>query len=69
MSGLGSVIRESFAELSESDFSAGAGLGSSWQVGDKDLTVKLKGRYRRWFDSEVNEFQVLIGLGGRIGGR
>ena len=59
------VINDSDAE-SESDFSIGAGLGYQWRLGSA-LVLRAEGRYRRWFDDEVNDFSFLLGLGTRAG--
>ncbi len=53
---------------SETDFSAGGGVGYQLRPG-ATLVVRAEGQYRRWFDDEVNDFSILIGLGARIGGR
>ena len=53
---------------SETDSSAGAGLGYQWRLGSA-LVLRAEGGYRRWFDGEVNDFSLLLGLGTRLGGR
>ena len=53
---------------SETDFSAGGGMGYQLRLGPT-FVVRAEGRYRRWFDDAVNDFSLLIGLGARIGGR
>ena len=52
----------------EGHFFAGAGLGYQWRVGPA-FVLRAEGRYRRWFDDEVNEFSLMLGLGTRLGGR
>ena len=59
------VISASDAE-SETDFSAGAGLGYQWRLGP-DFILRAEGRYRYWFDDEVNDLSFLLGLGTRAG--
>ena len=68
VSGLGTVFGVSGGGDSESEFGAGVGLGNSFRLGDTNLALRIEGRYRRFFDSSLNEFQFLIGFGGRIGG-
>ena len=51
---------------SETNFSAGAGLGYQWRLGP-DFLLRTEGRYRYWFDDEVNDFSFLLGLGTRAG--
>ncbi len=52
---------------SESEFSAGAGLGYRWHLGPA-FVLRAEGRYRRWFDDEgPNDFSLLLGLGTRAG--
>ena len=53
---------------SETDFSAGAGLGYQWRLGSA-LVLRAEGRYRRWFNEEINDLSLIIGLGTRLGGR
>ena len=53
---------------SETDFSAGAGLGYQWRLGSA-LVLRAEGQYRRWFSEEVNDLSLIIGLGTRLGGR
>ena len=53
---------------SETDFSAGGGLGYQWRLGSA-LVLRAEGGYRRWFDGEVNDFSLLLGLGTRLGRR
>ena len=67
---------------SETDFSAGVGLGHQWILGPS-LIFRAEGRYRRWsregasvvsffvsdnFVEGTNEFSLIFGLGTRIGG-
>lgn len=52
----------------EADFSAGAGAGYQLRLGS-GYFVRAEGQYRRWFDDEVNDFSILMGLGARFGGR
>ena len=59
------VISASDAE-SETDFSVGAGLGYQWRLGP-DFILRTEGRYRYWFDDEVNDLSFLLGLGTRAG--
>ena len=51
---------------SETDFSAGAGLGYQSSLGSA-LVLRAEGRYRHWFDDRVNDFSFLLGLGTRAG--
>ena len=53
---------------SETDFSAGAGLGYQWRLGSA-LVLRAEGQYRRWFNEEINDLSLIIGLGTRLGGR
>ena len=50
---------------SETDFSAGAGLGYQWRLGPA-FVLRAEGRYRLWFEDEVNDFSLLLGLGTRL---
>ena len=52
----------------EADFSAGGGLGYQIRAGAA-FVMRAEAQYRRWFDDEVNDFSLLVGLGARIGGR
>ncbi len=52
----------------EADFSAGGGVGYQVYLGPA-FVVRAEGQYRRWFDDEVNDFSLLIGIGVRLGGR
>ena len=52
----------------ETDFSAGAGLGYQWRLGPA-FVLRMEGRYRRWFDDEINEISFILGFGTRLGGR
>ncbi|MDE2997528.1 MAG: hypothetical protein OXU79_00445 [Gemmatimonadota bacterium] len=52
----------------EADFSAGGGVGYQLRAGAAFL-LRAEGQYRRWFDDEVNDFSLLVGLGARVGGR
>ena len=52
----------------EADFSAGGGVGYQVYLG-RAFVVRAEGQYRRWFDDEVNDFSLLIGIGARLGGR
>lgn len=52
----------------EADFSAGGGAGYQFRAGAA-FVVRAEAQYRRWFDDEVNDFSLLIGLGARIGSR
>ena len=51
----------------EADFSAGGGAGYQFRAGAA-FVVRAEAQYRRWFDDEVNDFSLLVGLGARIGG-
>ncbi len=53
---------------SETDFSAGAGLGYQWRLGPA-FVLRAEGRYRLWFEDEVNDFSLLLGLGTRLNGK
>ena len=53
---------------SVTDFAAGGGLGYQWRLGPT-FVVRAEGRYRRWFDGEVNDYSLLLGLGTRFGRR
>ena len=53
---------------SETDFSAGAGLGYQWCLGSA-LVLRAEGQYRRWFNEEINDLSLIVGLGTRLGGR
>ena len=66
--GLGALLVLSDEYDSETEFSAGAGLGYQWRLGPA-FVLRAEGRYRRWFDEEINNFSFLIGLGTRLGGR
>ena len=57
---------DGFDSDSDSDFSVGAGLGYQWRLGS-DLILRTEGRYRLWFDDEVNDFSFLLGVGTRAG--
>ncbi len=52
----------------EADFSAGGGVGYQLRAGAAFL-IRAEAQYRRWFDDEVNDYSLLVGLGARIGGR
>ena len=60
------LVTNGFDAESETDFSAGAGLGYQWRLGSA-LVLRAEGRYRYWFDDEVNDFSFLLGLGTRAG--
>ncbi len=53
---------------SETDFSAGGGMGYQLRLGTS-FVLRAEGQYRRWFDDEVNDLSLLVGLGARLGGR
>ncbi len=53
---------------SETDFSAGAGLGYQWRLGPA-FVLRAEGRDRLWFEDEVNDFSLLLGLGTRLNDR
>ena len=57
-----------FSDDSESEFSVGAGLGYQWRLGPA-FVLRAEGRYRRWFEDEVNDFSLTLGLGTRLSGR
>ena len=51
----------------DTDFSAGLGMGYLWRIGPA-FTLRMEGQYRRWFDTESNNFSLVFGLGTRLGG-
>lgn len=51
--------------FSDSDFGAGAKIGYRVLIGTS-VGVRFEGGYRRWFDSELNEFSIGVGVGGII---
>ena len=51
----------------ESDISAGIGMGLRARIGSA-LVLRMEGRYERWFEDEVNQFSLLLGLGTQLGG-
>jgi hypothetical protein len=55
----------SFGGFSESDFAVGGKVGYRVLVGTS-VGVRVEGGYRRWFDSELNEFSFGIGIGGIV---
>ena len=48
---------------SESEFGAGARIGYRFVV-NQGFAVSFEGGYRRWFDSDLNEFLIGLRLGG-----
>ena len=50
---------------SESDFGAGAALGYRIMLGTSGV-MRVEGRFRRWFDSELNEFALALGFAVRL---
>ena len=53
---------------SETDYSAGLGMGYQWPVGPGAL-LRMEAQYRRWLDAETDQFSLVLGLGTRLGGR
>ena len=54
-------------DWSETDYSAGLGMGYQWRLGPAAL-MRVEGQYRRWFDAEMEVFSLVLGLGTRLGG-
>ena len=52
---------------SDTDYSAGLGMGYQWRLGPAAL-LRVEGQYRRWFDAEADVFSLVLGLGTRLGG-
>jgi hypothetical protein len=52
---------------SDSEFGAGARVGYRL-LATSALVLRFEGGYRRWFDSDVNEFSFGMGIGTRLGG-
>ena len=52
---------------SETDFSAGVGMGYQWRVGPA-LVLRMEGQYQRWLDAKSNNVLLVLGLGTRLGG-
>lgn len=50
----------------ESDFAAGARVGYRIMAG-RNVGMRLETGYRRWFDSDLNEFTVGMAVGGILG--
>ena len=65
--GQGSLWNIRSGSDSETDFSAGLGLGRLWRIGPA-LILRMEAQYRRWFDAELNNFSLVFGLGTRLGG-
>lgn len=61
------VDRVSRNDDSETDYSAGFGMGYQWRIGPA-LLLRVEGQYRRWFDPEADVFSLVLGLGTRLGG-
>ena len=55
-------------DYSETDYSAGFGLGYQWRIGPA-LLLRMEGQYRRWLDAEADVFSLVLGLGARPGGQ
>ena len=53
---------------SDSNLSIGAGLGYQWRVGPA-FVLRAEGRYRRWFEDDVNDISLTLGLGTRLSSR
>lgn len=53
--------------VSESDISAGIGMGLRAPIGSA-LVLRMEGRYERWFEDKVNQFSLLLGFGTQLGG-
>lgn len=60
--------RVSRNDASETDYSAGLGMGYQWRIGPA-LLLRMEGQYRRWLDAEADVFSLVLGLGTRLGGR
>ncbi len=54
-------------DYSETDYSAGFGLGYQWRIRPA-LLLRMEGQYRRWLDAEADVFSLVLGLGVRLGG-
>ena len=61
------VDRVSRNDGSETDYSAGFGMGYQWRIGPA-LLLRMEGHYRRWLDAEADVFSLVLGLGTRLGG-
>lgn len=61
--GTGAFQSVSGGGFSDSEFGAGAGVGYRLVIG-QHFSVRFDGHFRRWFDSEVNEFAAGVGFGG-----
>ena len=58
-------MRASDGYDSDTDFSAGAGLGFQLRLGPA-FVMRVEARYRRWFDDQVDDYSLLFGLGTRM---
>ena len=52
---------------SETDYSVGFGMGYQWRIGPA-LVLRMEAQYRRWLDSETDNYSLVLGLGTRLGG-
>ena len=50
---------------SETDFTAGFGMGYQWRIGPA-FVLRMEGQYGRWFDEELNSFSLVLGFGTRL---
>ncbi len=60
--GEGALVRGSGGSDSETEFGAGAGVGLR-HLARPQVAVNLEAGYRRWFDAEMNEFTLSLGVG------
>jgi hypothetical protein len=51
--------------VSDSDFGLGGKVGYRFLIG-RSVGLRVEGGYRRWVDSELNEFNLGIGIGGIV---
>ena len=61
--GTGAFQSVSGGGVSDSEFGAGAGVGYRLIIG-QHFSIRFDGHFRRWFDSELNEFAAGVGFGG-----
>ncbi len=52
---------------SDSDVGIGGKIGYRFLIG-RSVGLRLEGGYRRWMDSDLNEFKIGMGLGGIVHG-